>query len=72
MIDAMQSNYQVAGMTCQHCVSHVQAALDQIEGLTVTDLSLVGALTIESAEPIDLAAIQAAVAAAGDYSVSQL
>ncbi|MDR2895041.1 MAG: heavy-metal-associated domain-containing protein [Propionibacteriaceae bacterium] len=67
----MENTYHVAGMTCQHCVAHVTAEVEAIPGVDQVAVDLTdGSLRIISATPIDFAAIQAAVAEAGDYTVS--
>jgi len=69
----METTYRVDGMSCMHCVKHVTEEVGKIPGVTVLDLSLEdGVLTIESDEPVDFAAIEAAVDEAGDYTVHPL
>lgn len=67
----MESIYTVTGMTCGHCVAHVTEEVKEVPG--VEDVSVVldgGRMTVTSHEPIALDAIAAAVAEAGDYSVT--
>ena len=60
------STYTVTGMTCGHCVSSVTEEVQQIPGVEDVDVVLeTGAVTITSAEPIDEAAVRAAVEEAG-------
>ena len=60
------STYAVAGMTCGHCVSSVTEEVQEIAGVDSVDVVLeTGAMTITSAEPIDEAAVRAAVEEAG-------
>ena len=58
--------YSVAGMTCGHCVASVTEEVQEISG--VQDVAVVletGAVTVTSAEPLDDAAVRAAVEEAG-------
>jgi copper chaperone len=58
--------YTVTGMTCGHCVASVTEEVQEVPGVTDVDVVLeTGALTVESAEPIDDAAVKAAVEEAG-------
>ena len=58
--------YSVTGMTCAHCVSAVSSEIRQIAGVTdvAVDLSS-GTVTVTSAQPVDDAAVAAAVDEAG-------
>ncbi|MEO5838010.1 MAG: cation transporter [Acidimicrobiales bacterium] len=61
----------VAGMTCDHCVRAVTAEVAKIAGVERVDVNLsTGSVTVVSVEPIDLAALAAAVDEAG-YEVVQ-
>ena len=58
--------YSVTGMTCGHCVASVTEEVQEISG--VQDVAVVletGAVTVTSAEPLDDAAVRAAVEEAG-------
>lgn len=58
--------YTVTGMTCGHCAASVTEEISEIDG--VQDVAVVvetGAVTVTSAEPLDHAAVQAAVEEAG-------
>ncbi len=58
--------YTVTGMTCAHCVASVTEEVQEIPG--VEDVNVVlesGSLTVTSAEPVDDAAVKAAVEDAG-------
>jgi len=60
------TTYTVTGMTCGHCVASVTEELSELAG--VTDVAVVletGAVTVTSAEPLDEAAVRAAVDEAG-------
>ena len=64
------STYTVVGMTCEHCVRSVREEVATIEGVTHVEVDLEsGKVTIESAQPIDDAAVAAAVDEAG-YEVA--
>jgi copper chaperone len=57
---------QVKGMTCGHCVSAVTGEVQKVDGVTSVDVDLEsGNVTIESAAPVDTAAVAAAVDEAG-------
>jgi copper chaperone CopZ len=58
--------YTVTGMTCSHCVSAVGSEIRQIPGVTdvAVDLSS-GTVTVTSEQPVDDAAVAAAVDEAG-------
>ncbi len=60
----------VTGMTCGHCVASVTEEVTALAGVTevVVDLGS-GSLTVTSAEPLDSAAVRAAVEEAG-YQLS--
>lgn len=61
--------YLVTGMTCGHCVASVKEEVSAIDGVQAVEVALVkgGAsrVTVQSAGPIDEAAIRAAVEEAG-------
>jgi copper ion binding protein len=58
--------FTVAGMTCGHCVASVTEEVQEIPGVQGVDVALEsGALTVSSAEPLDDAAVKAAVEEAG-------
>jgi len=65
----MQTRYHVTGMTCDHCVSHVRQEVLSIPGVEAVTVQLEGTMVVVSENLIDLAAIEEAVAEAGDYSV---
>ena len=60
---------QVAGMTCGHCVSAVTEELTQLPGVSDVAIDLVAGgtspVTVTSSEPLDDAAVAAAVDEAG-------
>ena len=60
------NTYTVSGMHCGHCVASVSEEVQEIAGVEDVDVILeTGALTVTSAQPIDDAAIKAAVEEAG-------
>ena len=64
-----QTTWQVTGMTCAHCVASVTEEICEIPGVEAVDVTLeTGSVTVTSADPLDRAAVDAAVAEAG-YSL---
>lgn len=64
------STYTVTGMTCQHCVASVTEEVQEIPGVENVEVDLAtGAVTVTSAESLDVAAVAAAVEEAG-YSLA--
>jgi copper chaperone CopZ len=60
------NTYTVSGMHCGHCVVSVGEEVQEIAGVEDVDVFLeTGALTVTSAQPIDDAAVKAAVEEAG-------
>ena len=68
----MITRYRVSGMTCQHCVAHVKAEVAQLPGVLGVELTLDGAMVIESADRLPDDQVVEAVREAGDYWVSAL
>lgn len=63
---ATTATYEVTGMTCGHCVDAVRSEVSAIDGVDAVDVDLAsGRLTVSSDEPIDPAAVRAAVDEAG-------
>jgi copper chaperone len=66
-----QSTYQVAGMTCGHCVLAVSNELKAIDGVSdvTVDLNSAGAstVTVTSAGPLPTERVSAALDEAGEY-----
>ncbi len=62
----MNRKLKISGMSCGHCVSHVKSALENIEGVSQSDVSLENheAEVTLSGEVVD-ADLIAAVEAAG-------
>ncbi len=60
----------IVGMTCQHCVEAVEAALGRVNGVTDVEVDLdSGTATFSEEKPVDMAAVRQAVADAG-YKVA--
>ncbi|GAA0953298.1 copper ion binding protein [Nonomuraea longicatena] len=60
------ATYTVKGMTCGHCVSSVKEEVGEVAGVSSVEVDLAsGLLTVESADPVDEAAIRGAVEEAG-------
>lgn len=60
------TEYQVTGMSCGHCESAVREEVSSIPGVTGIDVSAAtGRLTVTAEQPIDDAAVIAAVDEAG-------
>jgi copper chaperone CopZ len=60
------ATYAVTGMTCGHCEQSVQEEVGELGGvLEVTADHTTGQVTVTSAEPLDRAAVAAAVEEAG-------
>ena len=58
--------FTVTGMTCGHCVASVTEEVEEVDGVESVDVVLeTGALTVTSSQPVDDAAVRAAVEEAG-------
>ncbi len=58
--------FTVTGMTCGHCVASVTEEVSEIPGVDNVDVTLeTGQVSVTSAEPVDTAAVRAAVEEAG-------
>ncbi len=63
---ASTTEYTVTGMTCQHCVNGVAKEVGGIDGVTGVDVDLdSGRVSVSSEQPVDAAAVLAAVNEAG-------
>ena len=61
-----EATYSVTGMTCDHCVRAVESEVGKVAGVTSVSVDLgEGRVTLVSAEPVDPAAVRAAVEEAG-------
>ncbi len=68
----MTSTYTVKGMTCEHCVSSVTEEVGAVAGVSGVDVDLAsGRVTVSSEQPVDGAAVRAAVREAGYEVVVQ-
>jgi copper ion binding protein len=64
--NATTTVYTVSGMTCGHCVTSVTEEVGAIDGVQKVDVVLeTGAVTVTSAAPLSVEAVQAAVDEAG-------
>lgn len=60
------TEFQVAGMSCGHCEMAIRAEVEQVEGVQGVEVSAqTGRLVVTGSQPIDDAAILAAVDEAG-------
>ncbi len=57
--------YSVPGMHCAHCERAVREEVSTVSGVTAVDVDLERKLVVVAAEPLDDAAVRAAIAAAG-------
>lgn len=64
------TEYQVTGMTCEHCERSVTEEVTQIDGIDAIDVSAVtGKLILTSSTDLDDAKVLAAVSEAGYEAV---
>ena len=69
IVVASTKTYTVTGMTCSHCVNSVSSEVRQIPGVSAVQVDLAsGSVTVTSEQPVDDAAVAAAVDEAG-YAV---
>ena len=63
--------FGVTGLTCGHCVQAVTSELGDLDGVTSVGVELVvdgtSAVTVNSEQPLDEAAVATALDEAGDY-----
>ena len=57
--------YSVPGMHCAHCERAVREEVSTVSGVTAVDVDLERKLVVVAAEPLDDAAVRAAIADAG-------
>ena len=63
---SIRANYTVTGMTCGHCEASVKEEIGEVAGVTSVEVDRANELvTVVSDEPIDPAAVIAAVEEAG-------
>ena len=66
----MIATFTVTGMTCGHCVASVTEEISELDAVESVEVDLpTGAVTVTSSQPLDPAAVRAAVEEAG-YSVA--
>lgn len=64
------TEFQVTGMTCGHCEMSVREEVQEVPGVTGVEVShQSGQLTVTSEQPVDEAAVIAAVEEAGYQGV---
>ena len=64
--DLRVSSWQVTGMTCEHCAASVGEELGSLPGVRDVAVDLAtGRVEVSSDQPLDRAAVEAAVAEAG-------
>ena len=64
------TEFNVTGMTCSHCEMSVREEVEEIPGASVSQVSHeTGRLVVESDQPVDDAAVKAAVEEAGYSAV---
>jgi copper ion binding protein len=64
--DMTTATYTVSGMTCGHCVSSVKEEVSEVDGVQGVEVDLAsGSLTVQSEQPVDVAAVRQAVVDAG-------
>jgi copper chaperone len=67
---SLSTTYDVVGMTCGHCELSVQEEVGELDGVLAVEADHAsGRVTVTSAEPLDRAAVAAAVEEAG-YSLA--
>lgn len=61
-----EATYSVTGMTCDHCVRAVETEVGRLPGVASVSVDLAGGrVTLRSDEPVDPAAVRAAIEEAG-------
>lgn len=67
---ATTTEYQVTGMTCGHCEGAIRSEVSEIDGVTGIEVSAQsGRLAVTAEQPVDDAAVIAAVDEAGYAAV---
>jgi copper ion binding protein len=63
---SVTATYQVAGMSCQHCIDAVTAEVGRIAGVEQVQVDLPGgSVSVTSTAPLDLDEVRTAVDEAG-------
>lgn len=62
----METTYDILGMTCAHCARAVSDELSTLDGVAGVDVDVAaGRATVAHTQPLDPAAVEAAVVEAG-------
>ena len=69
--EVMKKQLSIAGMTCGHCVAHVQTALSRVQGVARADVDLGRKVAVVEGTALDDALMEEAVAEAG-YVVTEI
>ena len=68
----MKKEFDLAGMTCGGCVSHVKKALLQIPGVTEAEVQLhPQRAVLTMSKNIDVAELQTQLSNAGNYTIKE-
>jgi len=67
----MKKLLKIEGMSCGHCVMHVQAALEEVPGVKSAKVDLLERQAIVEGDNLDDQALRAAIADAG-YRVTAI
>lgn len=67
----MRKLLKIEGMTCGHCVMHVQSALEAVPGVKAAKVDLLERQALVDGDALDDQALRAAVSDAG-YRVVQI
>ena len=70
MSDGDQHTYNVAGMSCEHCVAAVAAKVGELPGVSGVDVNLATGVVVVRGSSVDGEAVRVAVEAAG-YSLAE-
>ncbi len=69
MSDGDPQTYEVAGMTCEHCVAAVSTEVGQLPGVSAVEVDLASGRVVVTGASIDGEAVRHAIEAAG-YSLA--
>jgi copper chaperone len=65
MSEIEQRTYNVTGMSCEHCVAAVSAAVGELSGVSSVDIDLADGVVTVRGNGVDDEAVRVAVEAAG-------
>jgi len=68
--DGERRTFNVAGMSCGHCVAAVGAKVGELPGVSAVDVDLASGAVVVSGSQLDGEAVRSAVEAAG-YSLAE-